>query len=87
MAEIERAGMSEEIKLPPVDVNEPQEKVIFQVILNREGQMKIAGILLVDEINALGVLEKCKQMISDGHKPKIVQPTGGIMRFIKNGKR
>ena len=77
---------SEEVTLNPVNPNQEDEKIIFQVSLNKSGQMKIAGILLVDEINALGVLEKCKQMIADGHKPKIIKPSGGILDFVRNGK-
>ena len=42
-----------------------------------------------DKVRALGVMEYCKDIIKQyvPQKPKIIQPKGGVMNFVRNRMR
>lgn len=61
-----------------------KEVVALQILISAEG-IRLAGPALTDELACYGLLKKVEQMIADMHKPKIVKPMGGLMKFA-NGR-
>lgn len=69
------------------DMNEtaqPEETVVLQIILTKNGAVKIQGPMLVDRTACYGLLETAKDMVREMHAPKIVKPFGGLMKM--NGR-
>lgn len=63
----------------------PQEIIAIQIILTKDGGIKLAGPTLADRTAAYGLIETAKDMIREMHTPKIVKPRmGGIMKL--NGR-
>ena len=79
--------MTDEIK---PETNEPTERVVLTISINKDGQLKVETSLLADKAACYGILEIAKELISDAHrnmKPNIVKPSGGMMNFLRNGKK
>ena len=60
----------------------PEETVAIQIILTKDGGIKILGPCLADRTASYGLLEVAKDMVREMHTPKIVKPSG-----ILNGLR
>jgi len=71
------------------DANEaaqPEEKVVMQIMITKDGQVKVAG-MINDKIAAFGILEVAKECITAYHeaaKPKIVKAPNGVINFARN---
>ena len=75
--------MTEDLNIP---VEQPLEKVVLQIILTKDGQVKVSG-MIHDKVVALGFLELAKHTLHEHWKSqevKIHKP-GGIMNFVRNG--
>lgn len=62
------------------------ESVALQIILTKDGGVRIQGPVLADRMASYGLLEIAKDMIREMHTPKIIKPNGGILNFARNGK-
>lgn len=81
---------SSEIKNETNQDGQPEERVVMQIILTKDGSMKVNSAVLMDEMACFGILEKAKQTIIEHHKQirsKLVKPDHRIMDFLRNGKR
>jgi hypothetical protein len=71
------------------DANEaaqPDSKVVFQIILHKNGEMSINSSLLGDKLAMYGLLEAAKDLVREAHKPKVVPVQNGVFRnFLRNG--
>ena len=65
---------------------QPEQTVMFQIVLDKSGNIGIGGIAVGDKTMAYGLLEAAKDILRDMHQPKLIKPTGGIMNFVKNGR-
>lgn len=73
---------------PQID-NEPDEKVVMQLILTKSGQLRVIGSVINDKILSYGLLELAKSTLEKFWKEsesKIIKSPGGIMGFVRNGK-
>ncbi len=66
---------------------QPEETIIMQIFVTRNGEMKIQSPLMNDKMALYGILETAKDAIRELHAPKIVRPTGGIMGFVRGNGR
>lgn len=82
--------MTEDIKNETNADGQPDEKVVMQIILTKEGLLKVGGVVASDKIAALGILEMAKLTLIkawDAAEVKIHKPnSGGIMGFVRNGR-
>lgn len=60
-----------------------KERVMLQIIITVDGEIKVTGPILGDEVASLGMLEKAKQMIADLHKPKVLKPQGNFLQGLR----
>lgn len=58
---------------------QPEETVVFQIVLTKDGGMKVQGPMLADRTACYGLLETAKDMVRDMHTPKILKPNNGSM--------
>lgn len=65
---------------------EPKEKVVMQIILLPDGNIKLAG-MIQDKVFAYGLLMTALDLVRDYNAPKIVKAPGGLMHFVRNGKK
>lgn len=65
---------------------QPQQTVMFQIVIDKNGNLGVGGPILADKTACYGLLESAKDIIRDMHQPKIVKPLGGIMNHIRNGR-
>lgn len=65
---------------------QPETRIVMQIELTKEGQMKVSSPFIQDKTVCYGLLELAKDAVRDHHKPQIVKPNGGIMNFIRNHK-
>ena len=65
---------------------QPEQTVMFQIVLDKSGNIGIGGLAVGDKAMAYGLHEASKDIIRDMHQPKIVKSNGGIMNFVKNGR-
>ncbi len=81
------AGSNEPIK--EVE-GEDEFKPAITLLMNKSGACKVHGPVH-DLILCYGLLELAKDLIKENHKnqakPKIMPANGGIMNFLRNGKR
>lgn len=62
----------------------PKEQILLTVLITPNGQIKLEGPILNDEVTAYGILEKAKMLIADAHKqPKIVKPVGNFLQGLR----
>lgn len=81
--------MTEKIDLTGNDKNaegQPEERVVMQLTIDKEGNLKVYSPMLGDKTAMYGLLEVARDAIQDLHKPKIQKHIGGIMGFARNGK-
>lgn len=62
-----------------------EDKIVMQIILTKDGQLKVISPVLQDKTACYGLLEQAKDAIREAHSPRIVKP-GGILRFARNGR-
>lgn len=62
---------------------QPKERVVLQIIITIDGEMRVQGPLLGDEVAALGMLQKAQHMISELHRPKVVKPVGNFLQGLR----
>lgn len=70
--------------------SQPEERTVLQIILSKDGEVRVRGVLLSDEVACYGLLKKAEQIIAENHQAarvKLVKPNGGIMSFIRNGRK
>lgn len=72
------------------DVNE--ERIVMQILITKDGQLKVVSSLMQDKTACYGILETAKDLIREHNHavscmPKgIIKPVGGLMhRFARNG--
>ena len=72
--------MSEDIK---------PKSVKIEIEIHEDGQLSIKSPILGDTMMMLGILEMCKATVLQfkANQTNIIKPRGGIMNFIKGGKR
>lgn len=64
---------------------QPKETVMLQIILNVDGQMRVAGPVVSDEVACYGLLEKAKQMVAALHnQPKVIKPQGNFLAGLRS---
>lgn len=58
----------------PAEVEEPEQKLMLQIFLTRQGQLLVNSVFLKDKILCYGLLELAKETIQDAskEKPRIV---------------
>lgn len=63
---------------------QPEEQVMLQIIMRVDGQMRVVGPLVSDEVACYGILEKAKQMVAQLHnKPQILKPQGNFLAGLR----
>ena len=67
----------------------PEETIVMNIILTRDGHVKLMGPLLADKTACYGILETAKDIVRDIHSPKIIKPShnSGIMNFARGNGR
>lgn len=65
---------------------QPEQTIMFQIAISKDGQVGIGGLACGDKAMAYGLMEVAKDILRDMHTPKIVKPTGGMMNFVRNGR-
>ncbi len=78
--------MSDEIKNETNEAGQPDERVVMQLILTKEGQLKVVSTFIGDKMACYGLLEVAKDAIRELHAPKLIKAPGGMMNFIRNGR-
>lgn len=71
------------------DANEqaqPEQTVMFQIVIDKNGNIGVNGIALSDKSLCYGLIETAKDIIREMHQPKIIKPSG-FMNHLRNGKR
>lgn len=67
---------------------QPEEKVVMEIIITKDGQVRVKSPILGDKAACYGILQVAQDAIREFHKPQIIRPNQhGIMNFIKNGKK
>lgn len=64
---------------------QPDQTVMFQIVINKDGNVGIAGPILADKTACYGLIETAKDILRDMHKPTLVKPNGKVIDFIRNG--
>lgn len=82
--------MSEGVEIPKQE--EPDEKLMIQVYLTKEGAVKVQGAIINDPMAFYGLMEMANQSVMDYHKmksqSKIIKGNGhGIMDFARRFNR
>ena len=72
--------MTEEAK----DAQAPQEKVMIQIILTVDGQVRVAGPALADKTAFYGLIEVAKDAVRDLHTPKVLRPQGNFLAGLRS---
>lgn len=79
--------MTDEIKNETNFEGQPDQKVVMQIFITKEGKVRVSG-MIDDKTIALGLLEVAKMELQEHWarlETKIVKPNG-IMGFVRNGR-
>lgn len=77
--------MTDEIKNETNAAGQPDERIVMQIMMTKEGQLKVVSPIIADKAACYGILELAKDAIREAHKPQIIKP-GGMLNFVRNGK-
>ena len=63
------------------------EKVVIQISLTPDGQVRFQSSLMADKIALYGLLELAKDLVREAHAPKALRPQGNFLQGLRaNGK-
>lgn len=80
--------MTDEIKNETSAEGQPDERIVMQLILTKDGQLKVGGPGCTDKIMALGLLELAKTTLQTfwaKSEIKLHKP-GAMLNFARNGR-
>lgn len=62
---------------------QPEERQLIEILLTKDGQIKVRGSVIGDRTAAYGILETAKDAIRELHTPKVIKPQGNFLGGLR----